>query len=230
MGGQFVMLIPDKDAIVVLTANAKSTQDELNLVHNYLIPAIKSDKPLPENPDLVSVLRKKEASLIMKRAETTESKSEFISKISGKEFDFGKNNFNIQSVWFTFNGKECSFALKREDNLSILKSGSDKWCISNVKSSSLLAAPRPVSKSIDANYKILLPVIKAAATYSWTDNNTLELTARFIEESLGSETIICKFSEMAGSVNVSIEQKAGGAIMGIAGASQPLRGTLLKTE
>ncbi len=59
MGGQFVVLIPDKDAIVVLTANAKNTQDELNLVHNYLIPAIKSEKPLPENPELISTLRKK---------------------------------------------------------------------------------------------------------------------------------------------------------------------------
>src|SRR5512133_914260 len=48
MAGQFVVLIPDKDAIVVLTANARNTQDELNLVHNYLIPAIKSEKPLSE--------------------------------------------------------------------------------------------------------------------------------------------------------------------------------------
>ena len=72
---------------------------------------------------------------------------------------------------------------------------------------SLLAPPRVVSKSVDANYKVLQPVIKVAASYSWTDKNTLELTARFIEESLGSETIVCKFSEVDGNVNVSIEQK-----------------------
>ena len=66
LGGQFVVLIPDKDAIVVLTANAKNTQDELNLIHNYLIPAIKSDKPLPENPELNSTLRKRDAMLNLK--------------------------------------------------------------------------------------------------------------------------------------------------------------------
>jgi CubicO group peptidase (beta-lactamase class C family) len=231
LGGQFVVLITDKDAIVVLTANAKNTQDELNLIHNYLIPAIKSEKPLPENPDLIGTLRKREAMLNLKPLSGVVSKSEFESKISGKEFDFGKNSYNIQSVYFTFKGELCSFALKRDDNISIVKCGPDKWKLSNIKSSSLLASPRVVSKSIDANYKLLQPLIKVAASYSWTDKNTLELTARFIEESLGSETIVCKFSEIFGTVNVSIEQKAGGPTLGIPGpVPAPLRGTLVKTE
>ena len=103
--------------------------------------------------------------------------------------------------------------------------------MSKIKSSSLLASPRVVSKSIDANYKLLQPLIKVAASYSWTDKNTLELTARFIEESLGSETIVCKFSELFGTVNVSIEQKPGGQIMAMPGpAPTPLRGVLIKTE
>ena len=226
MGGQFVVLIPDKDAIVVLTANAKNTQDELNLIHDYLIPAIKSEKPLPENPELVNTLRKREALLNLKLAGV--SKSEFESKISGKEFNLEKNINNIQSVYFTFNGEECSLALKKDDNISIVKCGPDNWKMSNIKSSSLLASPRAVSKSIDANYKVNQPLIRVAASYSWIDKNTLELTARFIEESLGSETIVCKFSEVGGNVNVSIEQKPG-VFMGRPGqAPAPLRGALVK--
>jgi Beta-lactamase len=231
LGGQFVVLIPDKDAIVVLTANAKNTQDELNLVHNYLIPAIKSEKPFPENPDLISTLRKREAMLNLKPPVTVVSKSEFESKISGKEFDLEKNSNNIQSVYFTFGGDESSFALKRDDNISIVKCEPDSWKMSNIKSSSLLASPRVVSKSIDAYYKIVQPLIKVAASYSWTDKNTLELTARFIEESLGSETIVCKFSEFNGALNVSIEQKPGGLVMGMPGPpAAPLRGTLIKIK
>jgi hypothetical protein len=232
MAGQFVILIPDKDAVVVLTANAKNTQDELNLVHNYLIPAIKSDKALPGEPELNNELQKKQRTLNLKP--TTPAgfpKSEFESKISGKEFDLGKNSYNIQSAYFTFSGEECSFALKRDDNISIVKCGPDSWKMSNIKSSSLLASPRVVSKSIDANYKILQPLIKVAASYSWTDKNTLELTARFIEESLGSETIVCKFSELFGVVNVSIEQKPGGLMMGMPGPpATPLRGALIKIK
>jgi hypothetical protein len=231
MGGQFVVLIPDKDAIVVLTANAKNTQDELNLVHNYLIPAIKSEKPLPENPELISTLRKKEALLNLKPFVAVASKSELESKISEKEFILEKNIYNIQSVYFTFNDGECSFAIKRDDNISIVKCIADGWKFSNTGSSSLLASPRIVSKSIDANYKIQQPVIRVATSYLWTDKNTIELTARFVEESLGSETIVSKFSESNGTVNVTIEQKPGGLMVGMMRPpATPLRGTLIKIK
>ncbi len=230
MAGQFVVLIPDKDAIVVLTANARNTQDELNLIHNYLIPAIKSEKPLPENSQL-SNLQKKEAMLNLKPFSTAIPKSELESKISEKEFILEKNVNNIQSVYFTFKGNECTFAIKRDDNISIVKCAAEGWKFSNTASSSLLAPPRAVSKSIDANYKLLQPVTRVATSYSWTNRNTLELTARFVEESLGSETIVCKFSEFNGNLNVSIEQKAAGSMMGMQGPpASPLRGTLIKIK
>jgi CubicO group peptidase (beta-lactamase class C family) len=231
MGGQFVVLIPDKDAVVVLTANARNTQDELNLVHNYLIPAIKSEKPLPENPELQSSLRTKETMLSLKPFVAAAQKSELESKISGKEFVMEKNIHNIQSIYFSFIGAECSFALKRDDNISIVRCLQDGWKWSITGSSSLLASPRPVSKSIDANYKLLQPVIRVASGYSWTNKNTLELTARFVEESLGSETVVCKFSEFNGNLNISIEQKPGGGMMGMPGqAATPLRGSLIKIK
>jgi hypothetical protein len=230
MGGQFVVLIPDKDAIVVLTANAKNTQDELNLVHNYLIPAIKSEKPLPENAGIQSALQKKEAMLNLKPFVAVSIKSELESKISEKEFILEKNNLNIQSVYFTFAGGDCSFAIKRDDKISVIKSLAEGWKLSNSASQALLALPRVVSKSIDANYKVIQPEIRVATGYSWTNKNTLELTARFIEESLGSETIVCKFSEVSGNVNLSIEQKPG-VFMGMPGpAPAPLRGTLIKVR
>jgi hypothetical protein len=230
MGGQFVVLIPDKDAIVVLTANARNTQDELNLVHNYLIPAIKSEKPLPENNDLLGTLHKKEALLSLKPFVAAAAKSELESKISGKEFILEKNIHNIQSVYFTFNGGEFSFAIKRDDNIFIVKCAADGWKFSNTASSSLLSSPRAVSKSIDANYKLMQPVLRVATSYAWTNKNTLELTARFVEESLGSETIVCKFSETGGNVNLSIETKAG-PVMGMPrAASAPLRGALISIK
>jgi hypothetical protein len=231
MGGQFVVLFPDKDAVVIMTANARNTQDELNLMHLYLIPAIKSDKALPENTGLYNELQKRQSSLILKLMSSEGlQKAELEPEISGKEFDLGSNSNNIQSVYFTFHGKECSFAIKREDNISIIKAGLESWKISNTSISSLLAPPRPVSKSIDANYKMLQPVIKVGASYSWVDKNTLELTARFLEESLGSEAIVCKFSEVNGNISVIIEPKGGG-FMGMPGpAATPLRGTLVKID
>jgi CubicO group peptidase (beta-lactamase class C family) len=227
--GQFVMLFPDKDAIVVLTSNARNTQNELDLVHKYLFPAIKSEKALLGEPGLNNELLKNMAALSLKPTSTAGmSESEIESKISGKEFALATNSNNIQSVYFSFNGKECSFAIKRDDNISIIKTGLDSWKISNTLSTSLLALPQVVSKSVDANYVILQPIIKVGARYSWTDKNTLELTARFIEENVGSETIVCKFSEVNGTVNVLIEQKVGRSQIEMpAPITIPLRGTLI---
>lgn len=214
MGGQFVILIPDKDAIVVLTANARNTQEEMNLVHNYLIPAIKSDKALAANPSVAAELKKKQSELSIKQNVTSVTKSEFEAKISGKEFMLQDNEYQIASVYFSFSNNECRFTIKRNNQLSGIKAGLGSWVTVNTKSASLLAPARSVQvKSIDANYKVLQPVIKAASAYNWTAAGTLELTTRYVEEGLGSQTIECRFTESNGGIGVSVSPKTAGPPM-----------------
>ncbi len=237
MAGQFVILFPDKDAFVVLTANARNTQEELNLVHNYLIPAIKSDKALPANPASYQTLLEKQSGLKIKPPVSEVQDSKFSGIVSGKEFVLQNNDYQIQSVYFAFKEGECSFGIKRNNQVSVIKAGSGNWKFSNTKSTSLLAPPRTsVSKSIDAAYSVLQPVIKAGSVFAWTDPNTLEITTRFVEESLGDQTIVCRFIEMNGVTSVTIGPKAmpgmaGAGAMGRMGpAPVQLRGTLVEID
>jgi CubicO group peptidase (beta-lactamase class C family) len=234
MAGQFVILFPDKDAIVVLTANARNTQEELNLVHNYLFPSIKSAKAIPSDPASYNEVQKKQSALCLKPQVSQVSGSEVVKKISGKEFILQDNDYQIQSVYFTFSSNACSFAIKRNNQISVIKTGFGDWKITNSKSASLLAPPRNLStKSIDAKYAVLQPSIKVGTSYSWTDSSTLEITARFVEESLGSQVIVCKFSEINGSMGVTIGPKSAPLQMGSPGRAQPviqLRGVLVKIE
>ena len=212
MGGQFVVLIPDKDAIVVFTANVANTQKQLDLMHDYLIPAIKSDKALPPVPELNKEIQEQTAALSIQSGFATSAVSEFEAKIANSEFILRDNDYNIQSAYFSFRNGECNFALKRDNTISSIKAGEKKWEMSNTLSSSLLAPNRNnFSKSIDANYSIVQPVIKLGARYSWTDVNTLEISGRFVEESLGSETLVCKFTGQNNEVQVSIEPKVPAA-------------------
>ncbi len=231
MGGQFVVLIPDKDAIVVLTANARNTQEELNLVHIYLIPAIKSDRAIPLNAQAHNELLNKQADLHLKQEVPKISGSDFAAKISGKEFSLQDNEYQIQSVYLAFNNNECSFAIRRNNQLSTITAGSEAWITSNSKLTSLLAPARNApSKSIDANYEVPQPVIKVASCYSWTDSSTLEITARFVEESLGSQVIDCRFTETNGSIWITVEPKTSPFFMGSPGMARPavqLRGTMV---
>lgn len=41
--GQFIIVIPDVDAVVALTANSESYQKEINLVWDYILPVLKSN-------------------------------------------------------------------------------------------------------------------------------------------------------------------------------------------
>ncbi len=230
MGGQFVVLIPDKDAVVVLTANARNTQDELNLVHDYLIPAIKSNSSLTKNQDSYNELLKRQSDLTVKASVSQLTKSGFETKISGKEFIIDDNDYKIQSVYFAFNNDGCSFAIKRDNQISVFKAGSGSWKTIKSPLTSLLAPLRNASsKSVDANYTIPQSSVDAAASYSWTDDSTLELTARFVEESLGGQIIACKFSEFNGVVRITIEQNTPSFMMrGPGGAPRvQLRGTMV---
>lgn len=208
MGGQFVVLIPDKDAIVVFTANNTNTQKQLDLIHKYLIPAIKSDKALVAAPALQDEMVKKAAALTIRPGVEKSSESGFEKSVSEKEFILSENENKIQSVYFSFKNGDCTFAIKRDNSVSSIKVGGKDWKVSNTLSASLLAPPRSnFSKSVDASYSILKPVIKVAARYVWTDEKTLEITGRFVEEALGSETIVCKFSEQNKNIKISIEPK-----------------------
>ncbi|MDR1259611.1 MAG: ChbG/HpnK family deacetylase [Tannerellaceae bacterium] len=39
--GQYILILPEKDAVIVTTANIRDMQDELNLIWKYLLPALK---------------------------------------------------------------------------------------------------------------------------------------------------------------------------------------------
>jgi CubicO group peptidase (beta-lactamase class C family) len=235
MAGQFVVLIPDKDAIVVFTANASNTQKELNLMHDFLIPAIKSDKALPAAPAQLEEMKKLSEALSIKPGFTATQSAGLDANIEGTEFMLSENSHNIQSAYFAFNNGECTFAIKRDNAISSIKAGLDDWKMTNTAATSLLAPPRNnFSKSIDANYSITQPVIKLGAKYAWTDERTLEITGRFVEEGLGSETIVCKFTEQNNEIRVTIEPKtaAGGQGRSPFGGqpASPIRGTMVKIE
>lgn len=60
--GQFCVVLPELDAVVVITANTRDMQGELNLVWEHLLPAF-HDRVLDENSEAQSMLRSFVASL-----------------------------------------------------------------------------------------------------------------------------------------------------------------------
>lgn len=230
MGGQFVVLIPDKDAIVVMTANAANTQKQLDHMHHYLIPGIRADKPLKPEPAVTAELVRRQSSLRIQDPNKAYVPSALEKSISGKEFILDNNSQNIQSVYFIFEEGGLRFVIRRDNRLLPLRAGSGKWVVSNSESTSLLAPLASIpSKTTDASYKVTQYISKAGTQYGWIDEKTLEITARFVEETLGAQTVVCRFTGAGNDIRVSVESKAPsfGGRAGMISAPVPLTGRIL---
>lgn len=122
LGGQLAIIIPDFDAVVILTSNVPNSQVEMDLVWKHLVPAMQ-DKPLTANADLEKELTQKLASLTLMPDPKTTIPQELINAISGKKITMSDKQMNIKSVEFVFNDDICNITIEQgvEEGLVLLK-------------------------------------------------------------------------------------------------------------
>ena len=93
-GGQYIIVMPDKDAVVVLQAEISDMQAELNLVWDHLLPSFKSNTKLPVNAT-TTILKNRLAALALPLP-VKKTDPAVASQLSGKTFAF-KNNEKVRS-------------------------------------------------------------------------------------------------------------------------------------
>ncbi|HEV2828606.1 MAG TPA: serine hydrolase [Pyrinomonadaceae bacterium] len=99
--GQYCLIIPEFDAVVVITSGVRDMQSVMNLVWDKLLPAMKPNR-LPDNYVARQKLEAKLAGLLVKLP-TGQSTTPLASSVSGKWFAFPENDRGIQAVSFDFN-------------------------------------------------------------------------------------------------------------------------------
>lgn len=99
--GQYCMIIPEFDAVVVITSGVRDMQSVMNLVWEKLLPALKPND-LPENAVARKKLEAKLAGLLVKVA-AGQPTVPLASRVSGKWFEFPENDRGIQAMSFDFN-------------------------------------------------------------------------------------------------------------------------------
>ena len=203
LGGQFIIVLPEKDAVVVLTSAATNTQEELNLVWDHLFPAMQ-DKSLPENKKSSAELANRITALSSLKTSSS-STSALLKRISGKRIEVVPNEAGIKALSISMKNADAKIQIDRGDGKYEITAGLDDWKFSQTKLNTLAGAPRSTQS---------FP-IQVASKYSWTDGNTFELTARFVEESIRSEVWILQFEEVGGEIKVHIEIKVFVEFMGI---------------
>jgi hypothetical protein len=178
--GQFTIVMPDQDAVVVLTTESSDMKADMNMVWDYLLPAI-GDTALPSDPETQAKLRGALASLASPLPETGLD-SPTAAKISGKTFQVEANTMGAQSVSFLFPGETCTFTLTDGAGQYAVQCGLGRWV------DGICNMPGTPPKITPGN----LRPCKIAASAHWKDDNTLEMIWRYYEIT-HHDTVTCRF-------------------------------------
>jgi len=196
--GQYIIVMPDQDAVIAITAETGDMQDELNLVWEYLLPSIKTGT-LPENNALSASLKQKLSSLALSLP-AAKSNSSLVSGISGKTFALGTNEKH--TITFQFPDNTCKISMMIDTARYNFSFGSGQW----ITGETTLHGPNLLLQA-KAHF-VGLPPSKVAGSYTWKDEKTLELVLRFIE-SPHTETINCVFDKKSVSVAIHYSNEPG---------------------
>lgn len=183
--GQFIIVMPEQDAVIAITAETPDMQDEINLVWKYILPAIKNNT-LANDKKASLALRQKLVSLALPLPVSADTS--FTKNITGKTFVFASNESHISNMAFKFNDNACAVTIKTDTASYTLNFKSGAWQTGETTKPGpyLLAAAK-------ANH-VGLPPSKIAGSYNWKDEHTLELILRYIERP-HSEKIVCHFND-----------------------------------
>jgi CubicO group peptidase (beta-lactamase class C family) len=198
--GQYIIVMPEKDAVIAITSEAYDMQNELNLVWKYLLPAFSEDK-LPLDEKSSGQLKQKLSALALPLSAKT-NQSSIATEISGKTFSFARNERDIQSVSLQFKDDLCLLNLKTSSGSYDISFASGRWLSGEtiMRGPSLLVGAK-------GSY-VGLPPFKIAGAYTWKDDLSLELKLRFIE-SPHSETITCHFDNNKISIDITDSNNPG---------------------
>ncbi|MDP4150065.1 MAG: serine hydrolase [Bacteroidota bacterium] len=183
--GQYVIVMPDQDAVIAITSESRNMQSEINLVWKYLLPGF-HEKPFAEDVRVAGILRKKLGSLALPPEQAGNSGLQ--ASLSGKTYAIERGK-ELKSAHFEFKNGHCLLTLKTDTSSYLLSFGHGEW----VKGSTDL--PGPYLVTARGNRVGLAPYL-IEGSYGWADEKTLELKLRYIE-SPHTETIRCVFGEPA---------------------------------
>lgn len=199
--GQFTVVIPEKDAVVIMTGEDSDLQGELDLVWEHLLPAMK-DAALPEDVGATEQLRKTLQSL---KLPVPEGKSDVRTvDFANRTYAFEPNSLGLKNIAFSFSNEHSTLSFRNpaldKGDMTIRENitgyGSGRY---NIGRTTLPGTPPRIISggSPPPGTEHLY-----AATYAWKDEHTLEILCRYVETP-HHDTITCQFAEDGNSVKVT---------------------------
>jgi hypothetical protein len=188
--------MPEKDAVIAITTESPDMQDEINMVWKYLLPAM-MDEPLAENIEASETLKKRLLSLALPLPAKV-PESPLASNLSSITFGLEKNDLRFEILSLKFSGDTCHLSMIADNTDYSIPFGAGNWAIAQT----VLAGPNILSRHG------ALSMNRTAGSFTWKDENTLELVLRYIE-SPHSIRMTCKFDRENVEINMHLSIPPG---------------------
>ncbi len=167
--GQYIIIMPEKDAVVAITCESADMQDEINLVWDHILPAM-HEGPLPEDRESQTMLKERLAALALP-VPADNPDSPLASQISGKRFIPSGDPDGQGYFKAFFTGDTCRLSLDMNGEEYRIPMGRGFW----IESETNLAGPNLIRRPGGPAQHLI------AAAYEWTSDTTLEMIVRYIE-------------------------------------------------
>jgi hypothetical protein len=171
--GQYIVMMPEQDAVVVITSESLDLKEDLNMIWRNLLPAFEKN-PLPANPAAQTLLVEKTTHLHLDLPVSSIKKGD--QHLINNTFSLTTNALNFSGITIEKKKKHLALLIETKDKKTHrIPLGFKQWQLSETD----LVGPyllrlAPVNFSLLGNYKL-------ASSYRWLDAATLELTVRYIE-------------------------------------------------
>jgi CubicO group peptidase (beta-lactamase class C family) len=182
--GQFTLVMPDQDAVVIMTAESNNLQGQLDLVWEHLWPAMKG-QPMPENASLHAQLQQQLSSLTL-QPPTGKTSSTCTGAISGKPFTLQNNSLKLDRVTFHFGKDACLLTFTSEGTPYPIPCGLEAWKRGET------GLPGTPPRLISGGAPKAGTPFKVAASGTWKSEDTFEVTLRYYETP-HRDTLTCRF-------------------------------------
>ncbi len=177
--GQLVVMMPDQDAVVVMTSESRDMMEQLGVVWEHLLPAFR-EAALPTNnagqDKLTQFLRSRQLAPRTGVAAGTSTGTQ--------TFALEENSLGITRLTVTNTAQTVTFTAKVGETEHSIVHGIGEW---HMGDTGMPGTPTRLGAGTLAT-----PLRKVAASASWLDPSTLELTWRYLEFP-HRDTVACRF-------------------------------------
>ncbi|RLT41523.1 MAG: class C beta-lactamase-related serine hydrolase [Chloroflexi bacterium] len=123
--GQFCLVLPEQDAVIAITAGVGNMQSVLDLVWEYLLPALGS-QPLAEDRSAQARLSETLAALAIP-PQSGKATSPIAAQVAGRRYQLEANEEQIQTFCFDFGENESICTIGTERGEEKIVCGQGQW-------------------------------------------------------------------------------------------------------